>query len=239
MQRSYDPNGYVKWWVTRRLVGDALAVVMAATALALSLWMAQRVRGLAVIGVLAVGAAAVGIVATSWLAARREWRHRMHSAAALHPEGLRCRTSFGLVVRSQAEAQIAEELHAAGLRFWYERRLVAPDMTSRVPDFTLEDRWGRIWYLEHLGMLRSAEYRERWVNTQLWYERHQRGRLLLTTAEGLAEQLGRIVSAMAGQNAAGEAGLRGPRQVRGGPIRSRYGIRTRGGERAEESPAGS
>ncbi len=81
--------------------------------------------------------------------------------------GLKFRTSFGLFVRSKNEMLIAEALYAAGLEFWYEKRLelavkssggynieaVYPDFTIRLPD-------GSIMYWEHFGMMDKKDYQE-------------------------------------------------------------------------------
>ncbi len=81
--------------------------------------------------------------------------------------GLKFRTSFGLFVRSKNEMLIAEALYAAGLEFWYEKRLelavrsgsgynieaVYPDFTIRLPD-------GSIVYWEHFGMMDKKDYQE-------------------------------------------------------------------------------
>lgn len=82
--------------------------------------------------------------------------------------GLKYRTSFGLFVRSKNEVMIAEALYAAGLEFWYEKRLelavksgggynidvVYPDFTIRLPD-------GSIMYWEHFGMMDKKDYQEK------------------------------------------------------------------------------
>ena len=79
--------------------------------------------------------------------------------------GLKYRTSFGLFVRSKNEVLIAEALYAAGLEFWYEKRLELvvksgdgyntdveyPDFTIRLPD-------GSIVYWEHFGMMDKKDY---------------------------------------------------------------------------------
>ena len=82
--------------------------------------------------------------------------------------GLKYRTSFGLFVRSKNEVLIAEALYAAGLEFWYEKRLELvvksgdgyntdveyPDFTIRLPD-------GSIVYWEHFGMMDKKDYQEK------------------------------------------------------------------------------
>lgn len=76
---------------------------------------------------------------------------------------LRHSTSFGLMVRSKNEAQIAERLYAAGLEFYYEKALTLLDHKNKKivyhPDFTivLPDR--KI-YWEHKGLLSSPDYLE-------------------------------------------------------------------------------
>ena len=90
---------------------------------------------------------------------------RSGSAAENHPEELKHLTSFGLWVRSKSEAIIAELLYSLHIPFYYEKplrirgingqwRTVYPDFTFRLPD-------GREIYLEHLGMMNDAQYREK------------------------------------------------------------------------------
>ena len=90
-------------------------------------------------------------------------------------EELKHSTSFGLMVRSKNEAQIAEKLYHAGLEFYYERalRLRRPDgsYTVRYPDFTIILPDGRTIYWEHAGMMKIPGYRTKHFNKiQLYFE---------------------------------------------------------------------
>ncbi len=82
--------------------------------------------------------------------------------------GLKFKTSFGLFVRSKNEVLIAEALYAAGLEFWYEKRLelvVKSDdgynTDVEYPDFTIRLPDGSIVYWEHFGMMDKKDYQEK------------------------------------------------------------------------------
>lgn len=80
------------------------------------------------------------------------------------------RTSRGEAVRSKSEVIIANALHAAGIDYVYERRLVGADGTPRYPDFTIEDPdTGEVYYWEHLGLLHQPRYRVAWERKVEWY----------------------------------------------------------------------
>lgn len=72
-------------------------------------------------------------------------------------------TDFGLAVRSKSEYMIAEELHrrADRLLFKYEQALRLKDGGVVYPDFEIISlSTGRIYYLEHFGMMDDATYFE-------------------------------------------------------------------------------
>lgn len=79
-------------------------------------------------------------------------------------EELKHSTSFGLWTRSKNEAMNAEMLYAAGLEFYYERKLVLIDQWGKehvvYPDFTIILPDGTIIYWEHKGMMSDPEYME-------------------------------------------------------------------------------
>ena len=73
-------------------------------------------------------------------------------------------------MRSKSEVIIANGLAAAGVEYEYEVPLVAPDGSTRWPDFTIEDSdSGRTLYWEHCGMLGDPQYRRRWERKLVWY----------------------------------------------------------------------
>lgn len=92
-------------------------------------------------------------------------RNFPQSEKAEYRDELRHSTSFGLLVRSKNEAQIAEKLMHAGLEFYYEKALVLLDQNNRKvvyhPDFTIMLPGGRRFYWEHKGLLNKADYLER------------------------------------------------------------------------------
>jgi hypothetical protein len=80
------------------------------------------------------------------------------------------KSSRGEPMRSKSEVVIADQFAAAGVDYEYETPLVAPDGSTRWPDFTLTDSdTGRIVYWEHCGMMQVPDYRERWRRKLAWY----------------------------------------------------------------------
>ncbi len=87
-----------------------------------------------------------------------------------NPEGLKYRTSFGLLVRSKNEMLIAEALYKAGLEFCYEKALEVVSQVPRAngqilynrdviyPDFTILLPDGQKIYWEHFGMMDDEKY---------------------------------------------------------------------------------
>ena len=85
-------------------------------------------------------------------------------------EGLIHRTERGDLVRSKSELVIADKLHARGIDYAYEQRLVLPNSRTRYPDFTISDyAQGVNFYWEHLGMLDDPGYRARWERKRAEY----------------------------------------------------------------------
>ena len=103
---------------------------------------------------------------------------------------LRHSTSFGLMVRSKNEAQIAEKIHATGLEFYYEKALELMDQYNKkvvyYPDFTIALPDGRLIYWEHKGLLNQPTYLEHdMIRTYVYhkngiYEPHN----LIVTCDG-------------------------------------------------------
>lgn len=80
------------------------------------------------------------------------------------------RSRRGELMISKSEVIIANELHAAGIVYEYERPFVGKDGTRRYPDFTIEDAdTGVTWFWEHAGMIGDAEYDRKWTAKQKWY----------------------------------------------------------------------
>ena len=82
-----------------------------------------------------------------------------------YKEELKHTTSFGLLVRSKNECQIAEWLWAAGIEFYYEKALVLYDGNHNhytvYPDFTIVLPSGYTIYWEHKGLVNDIGYMER------------------------------------------------------------------------------
>ncbi len=83
------------------------------------------------------------------------------------------RTARGEYVRSQDEVIIADTLNEMGIQYEYEKRLFHPEIREMIlPDFTVI--WnGQIFFWEHLGMIKDAEYRQKWEIRKKWY--HEAG----------------------------------------------------------------
>ena len=61
-------------------------------------------------------------------------------------------------------------LHARGIEYAYERRLIAAVVTLRYPDFTIDDEeTSRPGLWEHLGLLHDTVYAQRWDRKLRWY----------------------------------------------------------------------
>lgn len=90
------------------------------------------------------------------------------------------RSARGDLVSSKSEVVIADALYDAekefGIRYFFERALIAPDGSTRWPDFSIEDRSGQTWYWEHCGMLDQPDYIARWKCKLDWYTKHEIGR---------------------------------------------------------------
>lgn len=79
------------------------------------------------------------------------------------------RTQRGELVRSKTEWIIADKLAGAGITYHYELPLDMGGVT-RYPDFTIkDDDSGITMYWEHLGLLNSDQYVERWRRKEAAY----------------------------------------------------------------------
>jgi len=102
------------------------------------------------------------------------------------PEERIHRALGGELVRSKSEALIANELFHAGVPFYYEKALVAPDGSIRRPDFTIPietPRGPAVLYWEHWGMLDDPGYAAKAERRRQWYHDHDFGATLIETDE--------------------------------------------------------
>ena len=99
-----------------------------------------------------------------WLSLNRK-KNFPQSENPKYREHLIHSTTFGLMVRSKNESQIAEKLMVPELEFYYERALALRTPDGRditvYPDFTICLPDGRVVYWEHAGMLGDPEYAKR------------------------------------------------------------------------------
>lgn len=82
------------------------------------------------------------------------------------------RTHNNEMVISKSEVIIANTFQALDIEYRYEQRLVMPDGSWRLPDFTITRTGKPTVYWEHLGMLDKAGYRANWVAKKAWYAHH-------------------------------------------------------------------
>ncbi len=116
-----------------------------------------------------------------------------------HPEHLKHRTSFGLIVRSRIEAAAAELAYSRGYYIMYEKRVTLFDEEGNLhvvyPDFILcenEQSPDITWiYWEHLGLLDLEDYRERTMLKLKLFPQNgiMPGRNLILTTDGMDESI--------------------------------------------------
>ncbi len=116
-----------------------------------------------------------------------------------HPEHLKHRTSFGLIVRSRVEAAAAELAYSRGYYIMYEKRVALFDEEGNLhvvyPDFILcenEQAPDVTWiYWEHLGLLDLEDYRERTMLKLKLFPQNgiMPGRNLILTTDGMDESI--------------------------------------------------
>jgi hypothetical protein len=75
------------------------------------------------------------------------------------------RSAAGEMLSSKNEVIIADALHDArkelGIKYVAEPEIMLAGQ-SRSPDFVVQDRKGKTWYWEHLGMMTEKAYENRW-----------------------------------------------------------------------------
>ncbi|MBN2003836.1 MAG: ATP-dependent DNA helicase RecQ [Anaerolineae bacterium] len=104
------------------------------------------------------------------------------------------RTLSGDMVRSKSEVIIANILYQSGVPFTYEVLLHGPDGKTYLPDFTVE--WqGQTYYWEHLGMLETFDYQQKWEKKKAWYTEYFPGQLLTTQETSTLSEETKIIIA--------------------------------------------
>lgn len=86
------------------------------------------------------------------------------------PSRYKYRTDQGEWVQSLGEKVVANSLARLGIRYWYEPSIALPSGAERWPDFMIPhaDNAKRC-FIEVLGMMDDAQYRERWKQKQQDY----------------------------------------------------------------------
>ena len=103
---------------------------------------------------------------------RRSGKIRLYDRALIHL------TRAEILVRSKSEVIIADELDHAqerkALSYEYEEPLqFLQKEAPRFPDFTVRPAGStRVYYWEHLGMLRNKAYKDAWDAKAAWYRSH-------------------------------------------------------------------
>ncbi len=109
----------------------------------------------------------------------------------LNPEGLACKSEYGLPVRSKSESIIASQLETKSIPFRYEALLQLENL-SFYPDFTiLNPQDNKVIYWEHFGMIDDIAYANKMSNKLAEYRKHgiYEGDNLITTQETRANPL--------------------------------------------------
>ncbi len=102
--------------------------------------------------------------------------------------------------RSRIERIIAEALDSRGVNFVYEPTDLLEGWGLK-PDFKIDLENGKTYYLEHLGLMNKAWYRDRWFTKLGLYEASGHIEDLVTTSEAkmgsdIGENLAGIIDAM-------------------------------------------
>lgn len=93
-------------------------------------------------------------------------KHNFYEEGKIH------QTIRGERVRSKSEVIIADQLHLLGFNYEYEGVLEFNSEIRR-PDFIIRNSAsGKIYYWEHLGMLKVDEYRKNWEHKKEWYRQN-------------------------------------------------------------------
>lgn len=100
----------------------------------------------------------------------RAWGQQAYEMSEYRSEMKVHKTSEGLNVRSKSEALILERLRCFGIDTRYEQTLTFGDEVI-APDFTFEGADGKLFYLEHLGMMDDERYARRNYNKLMKYYR--------------------------------------------------------------------
>lgn len=102
------------------------------------------------------------------------------------PESLICEVLPDLIVRSESERIISEELINQGIEFYYEKPLISVDEKSfKLPDFTFKFR-RKTYYWEHFGMLNDFDYEKKVEKKKKWYsDNGYQNNLIETPIDGL------------------------------------------------------
>ena len=93
-------------------------------------------------------------------------------------------TSKGDLVRSKSEVIIANLLYEHHIEYNYEEKLFYSDTKWIEPDFTIHLKDGTKIYWEHLGLIGTEEYDNRWMEKLEIYESNFPGRLRKTYESG-------------------------------------------------------
>ena len=89
----------------------------------------------------------------------KEWLEKPYEKTDFEMDERVFMTNNGERVRSKSEIMIANRLRERGIPYKYECRLILPDHTRLLPDFTiLNVRLRKELYYEHLGMMDSPGY---------------------------------------------------------------------------------
>ncbi len=112
-----------------------------------------------------------------------KWANEPYEKNPIYPEGLTCKSEYGLPVRSKSESIIASQLERYNIPFRYEASLRLEDQIF-YPDFTiLNPQDNQIVYWEHFGMADDLGYAKKMDSKLAEYRQHgihQGDNLILT-----------------------------------------------------------
>ncbi|MDI9493466.1 MAG: hypothetical protein QM289_03080 [Bacillota bacterium] len=120
-----------------------------------------------------------------------KWASEPYEKNPINPEGLTCRSEYGLSVRSKSESIIASQLERYNIPFRYEA-LLQLEGQIYYPDFTiLNPQDNQVIYWEHFGMVDDPEYARQMDNKLTEYRKRGilQGKNLITTYETRAHPL--------------------------------------------------
>lgn len=100
------------------------------------------------------------------------WATEPYQSTAPYQENRIHKTLDGVLVRSKSEAMIASALIKYGIPYRYEPDILLGEITFH-PDFIIKHpRTGKLFYIEHFGMIDNPNYARRMYDKLEMYNKH-------------------------------------------------------------------